>query len=94
MMRSLLLVALAGLGEPAYPIPPEPLRVLLQWADLAVVAEVREASARETASASTDDGFWNEFVALDVERVLKDDPSTGTLVVPHMRGMICPEPAR
>jgi hypothetical protein len=94
MLASLALaLTLTGSATPrSYPIPPEPLRVLLARADITVVARVREASARESASGQS--LFTNEYVALDIERVLKGDPGVGVLVVPHERGFICPAPAR
>lgn len=92
-----LVLSLPALGGPrAYPIPPEPLRVLIAKADFIVTAQVREADARESAAAATNgaDLFGTVYVALDVEKTLKGKLPVGTIVVPNEVGMACPAPAR
>lgn len=92
-----LVLSLPALGAPrAYPIPAEPLRVLIAEAEFIVTAQVRETDPRESAAAATTraDLFGTVYVALDVEKTLKGKLPVGTIVVPNELGMICPEPAR
>ncbi len=92
-----LLLSLPALGGPrAYPIPPEPLRVLIAEAEFIVTAQVREPDVRERAGAATKGAhlFGIEYVALDVEKILKGRLPVGTIVVPHELGTVCPAPAR
>lgn len=83
---SLLAFALgtSGVGSPAaYPIPPVPLRALVDEAALIVVAKV--------ASVDRDGGY--AWAHLDIERCLKGEPPA-EVIVESFEAVICPQPAR
>ena len=93
-------------SRPAYPIPPRPLRMLVEEADFIVTADVKAAgpevprenrlfpeTKEKVASATIPNGPPPDAVVLHVDQVLKGDPGTRTIAQTNYR-MICPEPAK
>ena len=75
-------------GPAAYPIPPVPLRVLVEKADVIATVVVRRGLHVVPPSE-----LGYEIVELDVEQLLKGDPGR-TTIRQFNWFMVCPSPAR
>jgi hypothetical protein len=92
--HALLLVALGPALANAYPIPPVPLRKLVETSDLIVLAHVIGVSSPESAEADPTRLRWDTDVAhLDVLETLKGS-SPPLLEVRFTASMMCPAPPR
>jgi len=97
MLLGTLIACTGGVVAPAaYPIPPRPLRLLVQESEFIVTARVREAEAWRAHQAMTEEErLLGRFplVVLEVEQRVKGDPGVPE-IEQKLYPWVCPAPAR
>lgn len=91
-----LAACLGGTATPAYPIPPRPLRLLIQESEFIVTARVvaadRRTSELELDARRRQSGAGGVML-LEIDGFVKGDPGRTTIAQVNY-GWICPAPAR
>jgi hypothetical protein len=97
-MLALALAALSLASPPgarAYPIPPQSLMVLVEGADVIVVAKVLASDPVERAADDDLPDFGEHTATLLVEETLVSPrPLGGVVRIPYPAGLMCPAPPR
>ncbi len=94
-LASILAACLGGTATPAaYPIPPRPLRLLVQEAEFIITALVSEADPRTKERLLREsEEFARDVVVLEIYGLVKNDPGLATIPLVNY-GWSCPAPAR